>query len=167
VPADGGERGRSYAFLREAQTKTLALPDTGQALAIDIGEAKDIHPRNKQEVGRRLALLARNRVYGSVVDDTGPTFASATRGGSGMRVRFTHAGSGLVAHLKPPQALELAGADRVFHPAEGRIERETLFVTSAAVRDPVAVRYAWTNSPEANLYNGAGLPAVPFRSDAW
>jgi sialate O-acetylesterase len=167
VPADGGERGRSYAFLREAQTQTLLLPNTGQALAIDLGDPKDIHPTNKQEVGRRLALLARNRTYGIIGDDTGPTFAGATREGASLRVKFTHATGGLVAHGKPVQSLELAGADRVFHPAEGRIERDTLVVRSAAVREPVAVRYAWTNSPEANLYNGAGLPAVPFRSDAW
>ncbi len=167
VPADGGERGRSYAFLREAQAKTLALPNTGQALAIDLGDPKDIHPTNKQEVGRRLALLARHRTYGLITDDTGPTFAGAAREGAALRVRFTHAAGGLVARDKPVQSLELAGADRVFHPAEGRIERDTLVVKSAAVREPVAVRYAWTNSPEANLYNGAGLPAVPFRSDAW
>ncbi|MDP3069258.1 MAG: sialate O-acetylesterase [Opitutaceae bacterium] len=167
VPADGGERGRTYAFLREAQTQTLALPHTGQALAIDIGDPKDIHPTNKQEVGRRLALLARHRTYGLITDDTGPTFAGAAREGNALRVRFTHASGGLIARDKPVQALEIAGADRIFHPAEGRIDRDTLVVRAAAVREPVAVRYAWTNAPQANLYNGAGLPAVPFRSDAW
>jgi sialate O-acetylesterase len=167
VPTDNNEKGRSFAWLRDAQTKTLALPNTGQALAIDIGEPRDIHPTNKQEVGRRLALLARNRLYGIPGDDTGPTFASATRDGAAMRVRFTHAASGLVAHDKPVQALELAGVDRVFYPADGRIDRDTLVVMSFSVRAPVAVRYAWTNSPEANLYSGAGLPAVPFRSDDW
>jgi sialate O-acetylesterase len=175
VPTDGNERGRTYAFLREAQTRTLALPNTGQALAIDIGDPKDIHPTNKQEVGLRLALLARNRVYGIFGDDTGPTFVSATREGAAratgpgqaMRVRFSHASGGLVSHDKPVQSLELAGVDRVFHPADGRIDRDTLIVTAFAVREPVAVRYAWTNAPDANLYNGAGLPAVPFRSDEW
>lgn len=178
VPTDSGEKGRSYAFLREAQTQTLSLPNTGQALAIDLGDPKNIHPTNKQEVGRRLALLAKNRVYEIVGDDTGPSFVSATRepvpavrgsapaGLVGMRVRFTHA-DGLVAHDKPVQALELAGVDRVFYPAEARIERDTLLVFSAKVREPVAVRYAFTNAPDANLYNGAGLPAVPFRSDEW
>ncbi|MBL9187347.1 MAG: sialate O-acetylesterase [Opitutaceae bacterium] len=167
VAGDGGERGRSYAFLREAQTQTLALPNTGQALAIDIGEPKNIHPTNKQEVGRRLALLARHRTYGLITDDTGPTFGGAVREGNALRVRFTHASGGLIARDKPVQSLEITGADRVFHPAEGRIERDTLLVRAAAVREPVAVRYAWINAPEANLYNGAGLPAVPFRSDAW
>jgi sialate O-acetylesterase len=167
VPTDGNERGRSYAILREAQTKTLALPNTGQAIAIDIGDPKDIHPANKQEVGRRLALIARNRVYDISGDDTGPIFVSATREGAAMRVRFSHASGGLVAHAKPVQSLELAGIDRVFYPADGRIDRDTLIVRAMAVREPVAVRYAWTNAPEANLYNGAGLPATPFRSDAW
>jgi sialate O-acetylesterase len=171
APGDYGERGRSYALLREAQTKTLALPNTGQALAIDIGNPKNIHPTNKQEVGRRLALLAKNRVYGIVCDDTGPTFAGASvetlaNGTKAMRVRFTHA-DGLVAHEKPVQSLELAGADRVFYAAEARLERDTLLVFSPRVREPVAVRYAFSNAPEANLYNGAGLPAVPFRSDEW
>lgn len=157
----------NYAFLREAQTQTLSLPNTGQALAIDVGDPKNIHPTNKQEVGRRLALLAKHRVYGITCDDTGPTFASATVEGSSMRVRFTEVSGGLVAHDKPVQALELAGPDRVFHSAVGKIERETLVVTSPQVREPVAVRYAWRDAPEANLYSGAGLPAVPFRSDNW
>jgi sialate O-acetylesterase len=102
-----------------------------------------------------------------VTDDTGPTYAGATREGAAMRVRFTNVSGGLVAHEKPVQALELAGVDRVFYPADGRIDRDTLIVMSFSVREPAAVRYAWTNAPEANLYNGAGLPAVPFRSDGW
>jgi sialate O-acetylesterase len=165
VPED--VTGQTYAWLREAQTRTLTLPNTGQALAIDIGDPNDIHPTNKQEVGRRLALLARNRIYGIVGDDTGPTFAKAVRENAALRVHFTHAANGLVAHEQPPQALEIAGADRVFQPATGKIERDTLLVMSPTVKEPVAVRYAWQNAPEANLYNGAGLPAVPFRSDDW
>lgn len=167
VPSDAGETGRSYAFLREAQTRTLALPNTGQALAIDLGDPRDIHPTNKQEVGRRLALLARNRIYSMVCDDTGPSYLNATREGPALRVRFTNASGGLVAHEKPVQSLELAGPDRLFRAAEGRIDRDTLIVSSPLVREPVAVRYAWSNAPEANLYNGAGLPATPFRSDDW
>ncbi|MEY4939475.1 MAG: hypothetical protein RIQ93_1210 [Verrucomicrobiota bacterium] len=159
--------GRNYAFLREAQTQTLALPNTAQAVAIDLGEAKDIHPKNKQDVGRRLALLAKRRLYGIPCDDTGPTYASMTREGSAVRVRFNFASGGLVAHNSPPGALELAGSDKVFHPARGRIDRTTLVVSSPAVPEPVAVRYAWQNFPLANLYSGAGLPVVPFRSDDW
>lgn len=159
--------GMSFAVLREAQTRTLELPQTGQALAIDIGDANDIHPTNKQEVGRRLALLARVRTYELTGDDSGPVYAGIRREGSALRVRFTEASGGLIAHDKPVQSLQVAGADRVFHPAIGRIDRDTLIVSAPAVREPVAVRYAWSNAPEANLYNGAGLPAVPFRSDDW
>ncbi|PTX98560.1 sialate O-acetylesterase [Opitutus sp. ER46] len=157
----------SWAWLREAQTKTLVLPNTGQALAIDLGDPVDIHPRNKQEVGRRLALLAKHRVYELTADDTGPTFESATREGATLRVRFTDVSGGLISHDKPPQALEIAGADRVFKPAAGRIDRDTLVVSSAEVKEPVAVRYAWRNCPDANLFSGTGLPVVPFRSDNW
>lgn len=165
--------GRSFAFLREAQTKTLTLPNTGQAIAVDIGNPRDIHPDNKQEVGRRLALLAKNRIYGLTGDDTGPMFAGVTRerasngAGTILRVGFSHVNGGLVALGKPVQALELAGEDRVFHPAEGKIDRDTLVVSSPKVPAPVAVRYACSNAPDANLYNGSGLPAVPFRSDPW
>lgn len=165
-PADD-PTGRSYAYLREAQTATLALPHTGQAIAVDVGNPNDVHPTNKQEVGRRLALLARKRVYGLVADDTGPTFESAAREGATMRVRFTHVTTGLIASERLPQALEIAGADRVFQRAVARIDRDTLIVSAANVPEPVAVRYAWENAPDANLYNGAGLPAVPFRSDNW
>lgn len=156
-----------WPLLREAQTRALSLPNTGQAIAIDLGNPDDIHPVNKQEVGRRLALLAKSRVYGITTDDTGPTFAGATREGAAMRVTFTHASAGLTAYAKPVQSLELAGANRIFFPATARIERDTLLVAAPEVKEPVAVRYAWKNSPDANVYNGAGLPAGPFRSDDW
>ncbi len=159
--------GVQAAQLREAQAQALALPATGQAVAVDLGNPNDIHPTNKQEVGRRLALLAKHRVYDFVGDDAGPTFAGVTREGAALRVRFTQVTGGLIAYAKPVQSLQLAGADRVFHPATGRLERDSLLVTSPQVREPVAVRYAWQNAPEANLYNGAGLPAAPFRSDDW
>jgi sialate O-acetylesterase len=157
----------SFARLREAQTQTLSLPNTGQAIAIDIGDPDNIHPANKQDVGRRLALLAKHRAYGITVDDAGPRFAAAEREGSAMRVRFTDVSGGLVAQDRPPDALELAGADHVFHPATAKIVHETLIVTCPEVREPVAVRYAWRNAPDANLYSGNGLPVVPFRSDDW
>ncbi len=158
---------RAWAWLRESQTKALALPATGMVTAIDIGDPKDIHPRNKQEVARRLALIAKNRIYGIASDYEGPVFDSATREGHAMRVRFRHAGGGLISYDKPVQSLELAGPDKIFHPATAKIERGTLLVTSPAVKEPVAVRYAWTNCPVANLYNGAGLPCLPFRSDSF
>ncbi len=158
---------RGWAYLREAQTRALALPAVAMVTAIDIGDPKDIHPRNKQEVARRLALIAKAQVYGIPGDYAGPAFESLAREGHALRVRFSHASAGLISYDKPVQSLELAGADRVFHPATARIERGTLLVTSPAVKEPVAVRYAWSNAPVANLYNGAGLPALPFRSDAW
>jgi sialate O-acetylesterase len=163
--AGGDPNGRAWAQLREAQAKALELPATGMAVAIDLGNPDDLHPTNKLEVGRRLALIAKTIVYGRPGDYSGPVFAGMTREGAALRVRFTHAGSGLVAHDRPVQSLEIAGDDNVFHPASGRIERDTLVVSSPKVKTPVAVRYAWSNAPVANLYNGAGLPAAPFRSD--
>jgi len=165
--ADRNPQGRQWARLREAQTKALELPRTAMAVTIDVGDPDDIHPRTKMEVGRRLALIAKTEIHDLPGDTSGPMFVGATRENGAMRVRFTHAATGLVAHQRPVQELELAGADQVFHPAVGRIERDTLVVTSPHVPAPVAVRYAWTNAPAANLYNGAGLPAEPFRSDNW
>jgi sialate O-acetylesterase len=165
--ADGDAGGRKWARLREAQTKALALPATGMAVTIDAGEADNLHPTNKEPVGRRLALVAEAKTYGMAVDYSGPRFARATRDGRALRVHFTHAVTGLVAHNQPVQALELAGSDKVFHAATAKIEGETLLVSAPDVADPVAVRYAWTNAPVANLYNGSGLPAAPFRSDDW
>lgn len=165
VPNDPSDIG--WAILRETQTKALALPNTGMAVTIDIGDPADIHPRNKQEVGRRLALIAKHEVYAIPGDWSGPVFASAQREGNALRVRFTHASGGLTAERKPVQSLLIAGADRKFFPATAKIDGETLLVSAPEVPEPVAVRYAWSNAPEANLYNGAGLPAAPFRSDSW
>ena len=157
----------TWAYLREAQSQALSLPATGQAVAIDIGDPRDIHPTNKQEVGRRLALIAKALVYGTSVDYSGPVFASAVREGGALRVRFKYAGTGLTAGDRPLESFEVAGADRRFHPASAVIVGDTLRVQSPEVPEPVAVRYAWRNAPDANLYNGAGLPASPFRSDSW
>jgi sialate O-acetylesterase len=162
-----GAKGRDWALLREAQAAVLELPATGMAVTADIGAADNIHPRNKQEVGRRLALIAKARLYGVAPEVTGPVFFSATPEGAALRVRFAHGGTELESRGGPPQALEVAGADRLFHPAEGRVDVDTLVVSSAEVPAPVAVRYAWTNAPSPNLYGDAGLPVVPFRSDHW
>ena len=156
----------AWPLLREAQTQTLALPATGQAIAIDIGNPDDIHPRNKQEVGRRLALIAMSQAYGQTMDDSGPVFLRANPEKNRLRIEFAHAVTGLIARDKPLQSFEVAGADGVYRPATADIEGDTVVVRAAEVPAPVAVRYAWSNSPEANLFNGAGLPAVPFRSDA-
>ncbi len=151
-----------WAFLREAQTRTLALPATGQAVTLDIGDVRDIHPRTKKDVGRRLARLALARDFGLQVVDRGPELASATREGAAYRLVFGEAHGGLIAPLNELSGFELAGEDRVFHPAEAKIEgRDTVLLTSPAVPEPVAVRYAWRNAPVAGLFNREGLPAVP------
>ena len=165
VPGD--PTGASWAWLREAQTQTLSLPNTGQAVTIDIGDLGNIHPSNKQEVGRRLALLAKARTYGIPDDCSGPVFVSATPEGRALRLHFKYADEGLTAGLTPLQSFEVAGADRRFYPARATIAGNTVLVAAPAVPAPVAVRYAWHNAPTANFYNGAGLPAVPFRSDRW
>ena len=157
---------RQWAFLRGAQTETLSLPATGQAIAIDLGEDNNIHFGNKQDIGHRLALLAENRLYHLSCEDTGPTFTSVRPEGAALRITFEHA-RGLAVKGDSINSLELAGADRVFHPGTGRIDGTSLVVESAAVPRPLAIRYAWLNAPQANLYNAAGLPAVPFRSDDW
>jgi sialate O-acetylesterase len=158
---------RGWAQLRDAQTAVLALPATGMAVTIDIGDAANIHPQNKQEVARRLALIAKHDIYRVGPEDSGPMFAQATPEGKALRVHFTHVGNEIVAHGGPPASVEVAGADKVFYPAAVKLEVDTLLASSPDVPVPVAVRYAWTNAPVANLYSDDGLPVVPFRSDTW
>ena len=157
----------NWAFLREAQTQTLVLPATGQAVTVDIGNVNDIHPRNKKDVGRRLARVALAGTYGQKIVTSGPVFAKAERDGAVFRVSFTEVNGGLIAPLNALVGFELAGEDKVFKPATATIEKDTVVVTSAEVPAPVAVRYAWRNAPLAGLFNQEGLPAVPFRSDTW
>jgi sialate O-acetylesterase len=160
----------AWATLRDAQTATLALPHTAQAVIIDIGEEHDIHPRNKQDVGARLALAARNVAYGQRIEYAGPTHRSHTARGSAVVVRFDHVGRGLVSRDSSGKVggFAIAGADRHFVWADARIEGTTVVVSSPHVSAPVAVRYAWGNNPtKASLYNREGLPAVPFRTDSW
>lgn len=136
------------------------------AVTVDIGEAQDIHPRNKQDVGLRLALSALADVYKVPgVIGSGPLFYEARREGSALRVLFTHATGGLVCRGSKLQGFAVAGADRKFVWAQARIERDTVLVWSSSVPEPTAVRYAWANNPLCNLYNAAGLPAAPFRTD--
>jgi len=164
-----GNRGDVWAHLREAQSRALTLPNTGMAVTIDIGEPKDIHPKNKQEVGRRLALLARRHLFGERIEAEGPVFAAAKPEGGAMRVTFSRSGA---LKLEPSRSdgrmsFEVAGADKVFVPAEAKLDGRTLLVSAESVPNPVAVRYAWRNSPEARLFSAGGLPAAPFRSDKW
>jgi sialate O-acetylesterase len=161
--------GDAWAFLRGAQAEALALPGTGQAVTIDIGNVTDVHPRNKRDAGRRLALIALKRDYGrETLVAGGPVYAGAGQEGGAMRVRFERLASPLISPRgMTPAGFELAGEDRVFHPAAAVIEGDSVLVKCDAVPHPAAVRYAWRNAPEAGLYNNEGLPAAPFRSDDW
>jgi sialate O-acetylesterase len=157
----------SWAELREAQTMTLSLPKTGMAVIIDIGEAKDIHPKNKQDVGKRLALWAQSQVYGKDIVYSGPIYASMKVEDSKVRVSFKHVGTGLEAKGGKLSGFAVAGEDRTFVWADAVIDGQTVLVSSDKVAKPVAVRYAWADNPDCNLYNKEGLPASPFRSDDW
>ncbi len=156
------------AYLREAQLETMALPKTGMAVTMDIANLTDIHPKNKQEVGRRLALWALAKDYGKDVAYSGPLVTESIVEGSQIRLRFDHAEGGLAtSDGKPPSHLEIAGDDQVFHPAVGMIDGEELIVSSDQVSAPQAVRYAFTSNATPNLMNKAGLPASSFRTDHW
>lgn len=158
----------NWAELREAQAMTLRLPDTAMAVTLDIGEAGDIHPRDKKDVGARLALQALKTVYGKGVQASGPTFASTEREGSAMRVRFDGLAGGLVtSDGAAPKGFAIAGIDRKWHWAEARIDGDSVIVSSADVAEPAAVRYGWADNPPNTLRNKAGLPAAPFRTDDW
>lgn len=159
-----------WAMLREAQFKTTSLRNTAMAVTIDIGEWNDIHPLNKQDVGKRLALAARHVAYGeSNVLHSGPTYRSMSVDGNRIILSFDHAGSGLMTtNSEAPQEFAVAGDDRRFVWADAKIEADRIIVWSDEVPNPVAVRYAWADNPHrVNLYNKEGLPATPFRSDDW
>jgi sialate O-acetylesterase len=153
----------AWAELREAQAMTLRLPRTAMAVTIDIGEADDIHPRNKKDVGQRLARQALHMVYGRDITASGPTVVAAVREGAAMRVRFDGIGEGMVTtDGAPPRGFALAGADRQWHWADARIESDSVLVSSPEVPEPIAVRYAWADNPPNTLRNRAGLPTAPF-----
>ncbi len=160
-----------WAELREAQLNTLNLENTGMAVLIDIGDAKDIHPKNKQEVGRRLAIYALAQTYGQNIAYSGPLYDGYRLEDGAVRISFTNTDNGLRTGVDGRDAkltgFYIAGPDRVFHDAEVRIEGNTIVVSSDEVKFPVAVRYGWADNPRCNLYNGAGLPASPFRTDNW
>ena len=158
----------AWAELREAQLMTLALPNTGMAVIIDIGEASDIHPKNKQDVGKRLALWALARTYGKTPVYSGPIYKSMKTEGNKTILEFEHVGGGLVGRGgEPLKGFAVAGADRKFAWADAKIEGDTVVVSSDKVSEPAAVRYGWANNPVCNLYNKEGLPASPFRTDDW
>lgn len=159
-----------WAELREAQTMTLALPRTGMAVTIDIGEAGDIHPKNKQDVGKRLALAALHDTYGKNIAWSGPVLEDMVIDGPTAILQFDPRGSELVVRDKYGyvKGFAIAGEDRVFHWARGVQYGNKIYLRSDAVDAPVAVRYAWADNPDdANIYNAEGLPAGPFRTDEW
>lgn len=161
--------GSQWPELREAQTMTLErLRHTGMAVTIDIGDAQNIHPKDKLDVGKRLAQTARAVAYGEHVVASGPLFRRATTETGALRVWFTSLGGGLRASDgKPLRGFTIAGKDRVFVEANAQIEGDSILVSNPGVGIPAAVRYAWANNPSCNLANAAGLPASPFRSDDW
>ncbi len=158
----------SWAELREAQALTAAnVPNSCLAVTIDTGDADNIHPIDKVEVGDRLARCALAKHYGEKVPYAGPTFSSVEHLKGALRIHFTHTDGGLVAKGGKLEQFAVAGEDRKWHWAEARIEADTVVVSSSAVPDPKEARYAWQANPAAPLFNGAGLPAVPFRTDDW
>ena len=157
-----------WAELREAQLMTLALENTGMAVTIDLGEADDIHPMNKIDVGLRLSRVALANTYGQALPCSGPMYRSMTIQGDRIIIEFDHTDGGLAARGGSElKGFAVAGDDQVFHWAHAVIEGDTVVVSSDKAPVPVAVRYAWANNPDCNLYNGAGLPASPFRTDDW
>ncbi len=163
VPQDS-----DWAELREAQSLTLSLPKTGEAVITDIGEANDIHPRNKQDVGLRLALNALNKDYGKTdIIYSGPTFKSMEVDGDKAIISFNNIGKGLKSTSKYGyiEGFAIAGTDNKFVWAKAYIEGDKVIVYSDNISKPVSVRYSWSNNPDVNLFNSEGLPAAPFRTD--
>jgi len=149
--------------VRDAQRRALALRNTGMAVTIDIGDAVDIHPKNKLDVGLRLARAGRAIAYGEKLEWSGPLYRQLTREGSALRVWFDHA-AGLTAKGGPLVGFEIAGPDGKFVAADAKIDGASVIVSNASVPDPVSVRYAWAPNPTCNLYNRDGLPASPFQA---
>jgi sialate O-acetylesterase len=157
-----------WAELREAQAMALELPNTGMVVAIDIGEEIDIHPKNKQEVGKRLAIIAKAKVYGKDIPYSGPIYKSMKIEGGKIRLQFKYTDNGLkIKGSNNLKGFAIAGKDKKFVWAEAIMEGNEVIVWSSKIKNPVAVRYAWDINPDCNLYNGADLPTVPFRTDDW
>lgn len=158
----------AWALLREAQLMTLRDPATGMAVAIDLGDPSDIHPKNKQDIGLRLGILAESTVYKTQTVPTGPICVSHSVHGKVMHLKFKNCGGGLIPHGDGLlRGFEVAGKDRRFVSAEAYANGDTVTIRASTIKKPVAVRYAWEDNPVCNLYNSAGLPASPFRTDNW
>jgi sialate O-acetylesterase len=156
-----------WVIVQEQMLKTLAVPNTGMAITIDVGEANDIHPKNKQDVGKRLALWALGTTYGKDIVYSGPVYKSMRRADDKIVVEFDHCGDKLAAKEGKLKGFAIAGEDQEFVFADAQIKGKTVVVSSPDVKNPVAVRYAWASNPDCNLVNCAGLPASPFRTDEW
>ena len=156
-----------WAELREAQLMTLNLSNTGMAVIIDIGAANNIHPGNKQDVGKRLALWALAKDYGKDIVYSGPIYKKMVTEGNKIRLYFDHVGGGLVAKNGQLDGFAIAGSDKKFVWADAEIQGDTVLVSSREISEPAAVRYAWAIFPFCNLFNKEGLPASPFRTDSW
>ena len=167
-PQEQPDETSGWVLVQEGMLKTLCVANTGMAVTIDIGEANDIHPRNKQDVGKRLAQWALASVHGEDIAPTGPIYRSCTRDGNRIVIDFDHACGGLVAKGgEDLKGFVIADKDRKFVWADAKIEGETVIVSSPDVPEPASVRYAWAANPICNLYSKAGLPASPFRTDDW
>jgi sialate O-acetylesterase len=165
ITADNPKPG-TWPELREAQLLTTQIvPNTGMAVITDVGEEKDIHPKQKQPVGERLALAARALAYGEKIEYSGPVYSGMKVEGNRVVLSFKHTGGGLVAKDGKLMGFTIAGADRNFVAADAEIKGDKIIVSSPQVAQPVAVRYGWLNYPVLNLWNKAGLPATPFRTD--
>ncbi len=159
-----------YDELREAQLKTWqTVPNTGMVVMCDIGDPNDIHPPNKQGVAQRMSLIALHTVYGKKdIIYSGPVYKGMKIEGDKIRLSFTFPGGGLVSKSGDKLgSFVIAGADKQFHPADAVIDGNSVLVSSPDVKAPLAVRYAWADNPTCTLYNKAGLPATPFRTDNW
>ena len=166
APYNYNEKDPVGAEIREAQFMTLSLPNTGMAVTMDIGNPKDIHPKNKQDVGKRLALWALAKNYDRAdLAFSGPIYKSYKIQSSKIRLYFDHTNGGLVAKDGQLTDFTIAGQDRIFTPASATIDGNTILVASDKVSNPIAVRFAWTNAAQPNLFNGADLPASSFRTD--
>ena len=170
--ADNGNsnNGSTWAELREAQTKTLLLPNTGMAVITDIGDSSDIHPKDKQDVGKRLAAISLHNVYGANNVYSGPVYTGMKTEDNKAIISFTDIGSGLAVHDKYGyiKGFEIAGADKIFHYAKAYISGNTVVVYNDSVDAPVKVRYGWADyNGDDNLFNAEGFPAGPFRTDDW
>ena len=158
----------SWAELREAQALTARdVKNSGLAVTVDTGDPDNIHPKDKKVVGERLALCALAREYGKKISDAGPTFTSVEHLPGALKLHFSHTVGGLVVKGDKLEEFAVAGRDRQWHWADAKVEGDSVVVSSPMVSDPQAARYAWQANPAATLYNGAGLPAVPFRTDNW